>query len=323
MQTVSGQLSTKEREDVMRLSREGQERARQFLFEQGRPLERALYGYYFGESSLENILSELVAYQNPDGGCGYALEPDVRLPGSSVLATTIAFQILRELRVGAGHPLVQGAIRYLLDTYEARHGAWPIVPEGVNRAPRAPWWGYGGDEPSWWEGCLNNPRPEVVGYLYDYALLVPREFLADLFEAVIARLDVVAETMEMHDLLCYARFARSRALPEDTRARVLGTLSSAVDRLVAREPADWDTYGLKPLTLVDSPDSPFAGMLADEVARNLDYEIERQGEDGAWAPNWSWGDAYPEAWQDAKREWSGVITLETLRRLQSFGRLQA
>ena len=161
-----------------------------------------------------------------------------------------------------------------------------------------------------------------MGYLYDHASLVSRELLADLSDAVVARLDVVADTMAMHDLLCYARFARSRTLPEDTRTRLLAKLSGAVDRLVAKEPADWDTYGLKPLTLVDSPDSPFAEMLADETERNLDYEIARQGEGGAWAPNWSWGDAYPEAWQDAKREWSGVLTLETLRRLQGFERLQ-
>ena len=128
--------------------------------------------------------------------------------------------------------------------------------------------------------------------------------------------------MEMHDLLCFIRLAETPAFPEDARARILPKLIRVVDRVVAREPDQWEGYGLKPLLVVTSPDSPFAEMLAEEIHLNLDYEIEKQREDGSWAPNWSWGDTYPEAWPEAEREWRGVLTVNTLKALRNFGRLE-
>ncbi|MCK4793901.1 MAG: hypothetical protein KAV87_59795, partial [Desulfobacteraceae bacterium] len=83
-----------------------------------------------------------------------------------------------------------------------------------------------------------------------------------------------------------------------------------------------EQYVLKPLHVATSPGSPFAGMLAAEVEANLDYEIERQDEDGSWAPNWTWGDNYPEVWPEAEREWRGVLTLKMLKLLRGFGRLE-
>ena len=52
--------------------------------------------------------------------------------------------------------------------------------------------------------------------------------------------------------------------------------------------------------------------------KNQSYEIDRQGDDGAWSPNWSWeGDA----WQQAERDWKGWLTVNVLRSLRAFGRI--
>ena len=55
---------------------------------------------------------------------------------------------------------------------------------------------------------------------------------------------------------------------------------------------------------------------------NLDFEIEQQAEDGSWSPNFSWGDQYPEAWQTAKKEWQSRFTVDTLKTLRDFGRIE-
>ena len=51
--------------------------------------------------------------------------------------------------------------------------------------------------------------------------------------------------------------------------------------------------------------------------------------DGPWAARivarmhaWVWGEFHPDVWEQAKLEWRGHLTLETLILLQAFGRLE-
>ena len=93
-------------------------------------------------------------------------------------------------------------------------------------------------------------------------------------------------------------------------------------KLVSTEPSTWSSYGLRPLDVVNSPEAPLAARLWDAVAYNLDYLIEHQQSDGSWRPTWTWGDAYPEFWPEAERQWAGVITLGQLLKLRAFARLE-
>lgn len=103
---------------------------------------------------------------------------------------------------------------------------------------------------------------------------------------------------------------------------IRAAIAARIDDAVAVDEDAWDTYGLRPLQLVGGPQSPFLDRLADAVERNLDYEITGQNADGSWRPNWTWGDAYPTTWQRAKAEWTSVVTLEHLMRLEAFGRIE-
>ncbi|MBN2983028.1 hypothetical protein [Cohnella algarum] len=70
------------------------EAARQFMKRRARPLERAVYEHEFESGSESEVLKELAEFQNPDGGFGCGLEPDLRCKESSALATTRALDIL-------------------------------------------------------------------------------------------------------------------------------------------------------------------------------------------------------------------------------------
>ncbi|MCB0236972.1 MAG: hypothetical protein KDG58_22575, partial [Anaerolineae bacterium] len=153
-----------------------------------------------------------------------------------------------------------------------------------------------------------------------YAALVPPELLTELGAAVVAHLEANPQP-EMHDLLCYIRLVETEALPGALRERMLPLLSAVIDETVARDASAWAEYGLQPLTVVSSPESPFAALLADALPANLDYLVQQQGEDGAWAPNWSWFGLYDEAWPASERAWKGVLTVKALRQLRAFGRL--
>ena len=100
------------------------------------------------------------------------------------------------------------------------------------------------------------------------------------------------------------------------RVRALGVV------MVNRDPAAWGGYVPRPLKLAPRPSSLLAQDLAADVERNLDYEIANQAADGSWAPYWSWGDAFPDSWVVAKREWCGRLTFEALRSLRAFDRIE-
>ena len=303
------------------LSQAAFRRAKTFVMEQGRDLDRALLAFHFEDGTADHVLTALAAYQNDDGGFGHGLEPDLRTPSSSVIATTVAFQNFRSLRVPADHPMVRRGIAFLLETYDESRQVWPIIPPEVEDAPHAPWWDYASSEAGF-GGFLVNPRVEIVGYLHDYCGIVPADLLDRLTAAVFEHLESLPDEVEMHDIMCFVSLAETAALPESYRERIWAKLARAAEHGVAREPEELTGYVLKPLYLVSSPDSRLATGLADEVAMNLDFEIEQQGEDGAWSPNFSWGDQHPEAWEVAKREWQARMTLKNLRVLRDFGRIE-
>jgi hypothetical protein len=94
---------------MKKLSQEAFARARTFVMDQGRELDGRLFDFHFATGSKDAALEALVDYQNDDGGFGRGLEPDLRMAGSSAIATTVGFQILREVGACGDHALVQRA----------------------------------------------------------------------------------------------------------------------------------------------------------------------------------------------------------------------
>lgn len=292
--------------------------AKQWLFTHGRQLDRARFAWKFEGGSVEAILKELSAYQNPDGGFGHALEPDVRLKGSSVIATTMALQVLREVKAEASHSLVRGAIAYLLETLDRDAWAWKNVPDHVNDAPHAPWW-HPEEEPT---AFIPNPGYEIVSHFHQYQELVPADVLTPLTEAALEHLRQNSEELSMHDVYCANWMRDITSLPEATQEKILELLTPAVLRVVETNPEKWSGYTSRPLELVDSPESPYYEMLREAVEVNLDYLIQRQQEDGTWSVFWSWGeDSDGEAWQISRREWQGYLIVKNLTSFAAFQRL--
>ena len=70
---------------MKRLTAAAFERAKAFVREQGRDLDRALLEFHFGDGAADvRAFDALEAYQNNDGGFGHGLEPDLRTSASSV-----------------------------------------------------------------------------------------------------------------------------------------------------------------------------------------------------------------------------------------------
>lgn len=309
---------------LRRLSQERQMAARNFLLTQGRPVEQALYLYLFEGGSVDEVYHALAALQNPDGGFGHGMEPDLQTPDSSTLATTTALQALRHVRAPAEHALVQGAIRWLAETYDAEKVRWPFIPQSANNAPHAPWWTVSeAHAPSFGE-YLINPRAAVVGYLHDYRELFARHadpaLLDALTEGVVRHVESKAGAMDMHELLAVKALIGAAALDETLRARLVEAVLASLSGTVATTAEEFEGYGLHPTQLAQDPHSVFAAPLADAIQVDLDFLIDTQQPDGGWHPVWSWGGLFDGAWAEAEQQWASVLTLDTLLVLRSWGR---
>jgi hypothetical protein len=305
------------------LPRDRYAQARDYLLTAARPLERAIFRYRFEEGDAEPVYTELAQFQNADGGFGHALEPDARTASSSVLATTTALQRLRMLQAPAQHPLVNGAIRYLEGTYDATLQSWPLLPRAAEDAPHAPWWNQEGLVDRFGSFAIN-PRAEVLGYFHEFAeethieAVRLRDTLTPLvFQELLAR----TEPLSGDAFLCCQRLIEAPGLPNNMAVDLQRWLLRVAEGSVAVDPGTWGNYVLLPLQVAPNRAAPIGIPLAHVLEANLDFVIDSQGEDGSWAPIWSWSGAFPQEWPAAEHDWRGVLTLERLEWLHAYDRI--
>jgi hypothetical protein len=289
--------------------------ARDFVDSSARPLERALAAFHLDGGPAHAVYAELRAFQNEDGGFGHGLEADVRLADSSVIATTVALQILHDLDTPSHHALISGAMRYLLETYHPETSTWEPVPRNVSDMPHAPWWTYTPDH----EKHGLNPTAEIIGGFHDYPRLVKIDLIEALDEIVVSRIEAAHGALEMHELLCCIRLAERKRVLQITRVRIIEAVKPSVEQATERNPSKWAGYVMTPLDVAPTPGSLFASMLKPEIDIQLDYLVEQLGK-GPITPNWQWGD-HSEAWEQAKTEWTGVLTLQAMKRVKAWGRM--
>jgi hypothetical protein len=303
-----------------KLSLDKWNQASEFIRCKARPIERALYDFYFQQGSKELVYQEMQKYQNMDGGFGHGFEPDFLLPESSPMASTIALQIMSDLEAPFTHPLVQSTISYLLSTLDREHLVWSSRPETVNDYLHTPWWHVeeSRDELSFIKQNAFNPTAELLGYLWEYQAIVPQDLLQELTEATIKRLSDF--DYEMHDMLCVKRLIER--LPQNYQEQMIPFLKEYLDHQVMKTKEEWLGYGVTPLTFVESQKSIAFPMIdLNIIEENLDFLIESQNKDGSWNPTWPEAAYDKEHWVTAKPAWQGILTLKYCRILADFNRI--
>ncbi|MCZ6501208.1 MAG: hypothetical protein O6945_01690 [Gammaproteobacteria bacterium] len=292
-------------------------RAANFLLDNGNNLQRQRFAFHFEAGDADRVLDALIEYKNEDGGFGNGLELDLRTKNSSVICTTIALQIMGEVRLEAENQTLIKAMDYLEQQYQFNN--WPNINSDCNDAPHAPWWRFN----SKWactDKFLANPGAEVLGYLLRYGTGLAAETVNSLLERALEH--IANHELEMHELLCYSRLYHCEFLGENYREAMLPLLLEHAFQLVKVEPSDWEEYGLTPIGLVDHPDSVFANFFSDSLDANFDYQIDQQSEEGCWTPRWSWGGDYPATWAVVETEVRVELTLKFLLQLKRFDRLE-
>lgn len=313
------------KEKIKRLSPQAFERSRRFLETKARPLERAAFAYQFMGAPVDRVLDELACFQNSDGGFGRALEPDLRTPSSSALATGLGLRTLKELGCVADHPMVRKAVAYLVDTFDPGARTWQVAPADANAFPHAPWWhDDNGNLTQRFDGFRIIPRALIVALLHHYSALVQKRWLLQSIEETVKYIERVKVLGGGggSDLEYSISLAEAENLSPQFKARLKARIEKAIPAVVVRDASKWSSYCITPLRIIPAPQSLGADLITDELQMHLDYQIAHQTQDGTWDPTWSWGGAYPADWEQAKLEWRGVLTLEALSQLRAFRRLE-
>jgi len=295
-------------------------RARAFL-ERGRALEAAAFAHALEDGPAWRVLDALAGFQNPDGGFGHGLEPDLMCGASSALATSVALRRLAEVAAPGEHALVADALAWTRRSIDEQTRTWRIVPPEAEEAPHAPWWDQEGLEERF-HGFALNPKADLVAQLF--ALSDGEDGWLDQLAGDVAReidqRSTAGEALSMHEILACVALADAPHVPVPVRHRLVEALAPIVAQSVSRDPATWDDYVLRPLAVAPRPGCAFAGALHDAVHAELDYLIGEQADDGAWWPTWTWG-RDDGTWQRQREAWASVLTLDAVTRLDAYGRL--
>ncbi len=128
-----------------------------------RDLELKHFEYLFLNGSREDVINELIKFQNDDGGFGHGIEPDNTNPNSSAIGSWQAISYIIELKLDEKHPMVKNLLDYLENSMDD-NGYYQACIKSNNDYPHAIWWHFS-DERAYWG---YNPSVALWAFLYRY-----------------------------------------------------------------------------------------------------------------------------------------------------------
>jgi len=274
-----------------------------------RPLEKSLYLYFFEMGSKNNVLYELMNYQNEDGGYGHGLEPDFRNPESNPIDSWRAARILNDLRLDQRHPMIIDLIEYFLHTeYKDDWMYYYTIPSN-NDYPHAPWWHYSEER----KISAYNPTAAILGFLYKYM-----EPTHTMYKTIEKALDQAIKYLmenqvtDMHELVCFNEMYEYICEDFDCSQLHQRLLDLNVQAIEQDDSKWYTTYSAKPTQVFVSMHSPGAKELMPLIHKELSLANEHKNQQGVYDITWEWNQ-YPKAFKQAKKEWMGILALKMLR----------
>ncbi len=276
------------------------EAAKAFVYRNARPLQLAIWNYFFENGSREEVLHCMSVYQNPDGGFGYGMEADNSSPCSSPMQTWKATDALWKIgHRDAGHPLVQGILRYLDSgkEYSEETRQWKNCVESTNDFPHAIWWEYKGEPTKY----TPNPTASLAGFLLYFA-----DKDSSLYQKGAAHAKAAYQYLEenfpireAHVVICYIQlyqYCLEAGITElFDMERFKKMLIAMVHENICPDVEKWGVdYVATPMWYIDSPESIFYPGNEDLVKKEIECLEKQQLPDGSFKIPWNWGNDYRE-----------------------------
>ncbi|MGW4467906.1 hypothetical protein [Micromonospora sp. NPDC004704] len=280
-----------------------------FVQTHGRVLDRRRLGLLLGDGSPGDVLAALDAYRNPDGGYGWALEPDQRSATSQPVAAMHALEVLADIRDTKSRRPVE--LCEWLSGHTLPDGG---VPFGLPCSDTA------GSAPHWVEADATVSSLQMTAQLAAQAHRLARHradiaahpWLTAATAYCLERIDQIDDAPHAYELMFAMRFLDA-VTGHDRRARAL------IDRLIPYLVSDGPTpvtggaegEVLHVLDFTPYADAPSrTSFTKDAIAADLVRLARRQEPDGGWTVDYT---VHSPA---AALEWRGYTTVQAIATLE-------
>jgi hypothetical protein len=277
--------------------------ATDFLTTHGRLLDRRRLELQLGRGPAGDVRAALLAYRNADGGFGWGLEPDLRVPGSQPAGALHAFEILAETAGG------EEEARALCDWL---HGA-SLPDGGLPFALPDPH--PAGFSPVWADADHATSSLHITAAVCEAAHRVPATAGHPWLERATAFCvaTIRAEPPRSAYTLKFCLGLLDAIGAQDDLADLADHLPRSGTKPVA---GGLEGEALHPLDFSPRPGRPLRERIAPEaIEADLDRLASGQHEDGGWTIDFRPGSPI------AALEWRGLFTVHAIATLRANGRL--
>lgn len=285
----------------------------EYVLQNARPLELAIYKYFFENESNQAVIDELSTFQNTDGGFGNALEPDFFNPNSSPIATNDAIITLSRVNaLDRDSDIVKGIVRYLEshDSFDEDKKRWLFAIDSNKDYPHAIWWEKKGDGISKF-----NPSVSLAAFMVCYGnrTSLYEEIIKESFEYLQTYGDISGDDINCY-LLAY-ELLTSNSINDIVDLNIFkDLLCKAIENCICK---DTSKYGVE---YVPMPSVIFTGrnieFITPEIRPLITAEKDILGklqmEDGGFDITWKWYTPYAKEYEQARAWWRPRITIEKL-----------
>lgn len=286
--------------------------AKSFIVNNARPLERAIYDYYFENGTKEAVINELKKYQNPDGGFGHGLEADNWNPNSNPIATNDAIITLHRIQaLKDTDSITNGIVHYLQshDSFDEEKQRWLFAIETNKDYPHAIWWEKKED------GLYGyNPTVSLAAFMVCFGERISyyEEMIRTAYEYLKEDDDMIGDSLKCY-LLCYELLKENKITDIVNLADFRQLIKERLENIICK---DTEKYGVEYVTVPSDFSTDLRPEFINENIQALmtaekSILAKIQKDDGGFDISWQWHTPYPE-FEQARQWWRPRITIDKM-----------
>ena len=294
-------------------------KAKSFIVNHARPLERAIYNYYFEDGTKEAVINELEKFQNPDGGFGHGLEADNWNPNSNPIATNDAIITLHRIQAfKEADDMVNRIVRYLQshDSFDEEQRKWLFAIETNKEYPHAIWWEKKEDGIDGY-----NPTVSLAAFMVCFGKNTSyyEKIIRDAYAYLKEKVEIGGDGLKCY-LLCYDLLTENGITDIVNLADMKQLIKEQIENAICR---DIEKYGVEYVTVpsdffVDTHTEFMSKEIQNLIAVEKGILEKIQKEDGGFDISWQWYTPYLE-FEQARKWWRPRITIDKMLFYLSLG----